>query len=233
VFNEITQLLEIQSIDQQLVEAAEHIKRLSRDRERLEEKVQEADRTFAQQEQDLKKLEHDSLMLNLQVDELDAHIREYQHRLDTGIISFKEMEDLRAKIASERKRMNQMEDDALQMMDQIGQDRDGIQQAGTALADRHTDLEAAIAGVDADIQRENERIATLKQNRETVTSELSEFLLSQYESLHRKFADPIVPISHTTCSGCKLKLSGSTVERVRGSLTIVTCEHCSRILYTE
>jgi len=233
VFNEITQLLEIQSIDQQLVEAAEHIKRLSRDRERLEEKVQEADRTFAQQEQDLKKLEHDSLMLNLQVDELDAHIREYQHRLDTGIISFKEMEDLRAKIASERKRMNQMEDDALQMMDQIGQDRDGIQQAGTALADRHTDLEAAIAGVDADIQRENERIATLKQNRETVTSELSEFLLSQYESLHRKFADPIVPISHTTCSGCKLKLSGSTVERVRGSLTIVTCEHCSRILYTD
>ena len=233
MFNEITQLLEIQSIDQQLVEAAEHIKRLSRDRERLEEKVQEADRTFAQQEQDLKKLEHDSLMLNLQVDELDAHIREYQHRLDTGIISFKEMEDLRAKIASERKRMNQMEDDALQMMDQIGQDRDGIQQAGTALADRHTDLEAAIAGVDADIQRENERIATLKQNRETVTSELSEFLLSQYESLHRKFADPIVPISHTTCSGCKLKLSGSTVERVRGSLTIVTCEHCSRILYTE
>jgi len=233
VFNEITQLLEIQSIDHQLVEAAEHIKRLSRDRDRLEEKVQEADRSFAQQEQDLKKLEHDSLMLNLQVDELDAHIREYQHRLDTGIISFKEMEDLRAKIASERKRMNQMEDDALQMMDQIGQDRDAVAEAKTALGERHAELEAAIGAVDADIQQESDQIEALNGQRKAVAGELSDFLLSQYESLHRKFADPIVPISHTTCSGCKLKLSGSTIERVRGSLTLVTCEHCSRILYTD
>jgi len=233
VFTEITQLLEIQSIDQQLVEAAEHIKRLKRDRERLEEKVQEADRTFAQKEQDLKQLEHDSLMLNLQVDELDANIREYQHRLDTGIISFKEMEDLRAKITSERKRINEMEDNALQMMDQIGRDRDAVLKAKTALGERHAELETAIAAVDADIQQENDQIESLHGQRDAVSGQLSDFLLSQYESLHRKFADPIVPISHTTCSGCKLKLSGSTIERVRGSLSIVTCEHCSRILYTD
>ncbi len=233
MFTEITQLLEIQSIDQQLVEAAEHIKRLNRDRERLEEKVQDADRAFAQKEQDLKQLEHDSLMLNLQVDELDANIRDYQHRLDTGIISFKEMEDLRAKITSERKRINEMEDDALQMMDQIGRDRDAAAAAKTALGERHVELETAIAGVDADIQQENDRIEALNGQRESVAGELSDFLLSQYESLHRKFEDPIVPISHTTCSGCKLKLSGSTIERVRGSLSIVTCEHCTRILYTD
>jgi uncharacterized protein len=233
VSNEIAQLLEIQCIDQRLVEASEHIKRLNRDRARLEEKVVEADQAFAAQQQDLKQLEHDSLMLNLHVDELDNNIRDYQHRLDTGIISFKEMEDLRAKIISERKRINQMEDDALQMMDRIASDKAAIDVAKTALSERHKELAAAIAEADAEIGRENDEIAALQEQRAALAGEMSEFLLSQYESLHRKFADPIVTINNMTCAGCKLKLSGSTIERARGSLSIVTCEHCSRILYTD
>ena len=231
--NEIAQLLELQAIDQHLTEASERIKRLQRDRVRFEDKVVEANQAFEQLKEDLKQLEHDSLMKNLEVDELDANIRKYKHRLDTGIISFKEMEDLRAKIISERNRINQMEDDALQMMDTIAQNKESLTVAETTLGERQAELRAAVAEIDAQLEQTNESILELQVQRKTLVDSMSEFLHSQYESLRKKFPNPIASINHTTCSGCKLKLSGSTIERTRGSLGIVTCEHCSRVLYTD
>ena len=231
--NEIEQLLELQSIDHHLTEASERIKRLQRERVRFEKKVVESKQSFANQQEDLKQLEHDSLMKNLEVDELDANIRKYQHRLDTGIISFKEMEDLRAKIISERNRISGMEDEALQIMDTITQSKEALAAAETALGERQSELQNLIAETDDRLRQTNESISELRDQRTALINSMSEFLHSQYESLYRKFPDPIVVVSHTTCSGCKLKLSGSTIERARGSLGIVTCEHCSRILYVE
>ena len=231
--NEIAQLLELQAIDQQITEASERIKRLQRDRSRSENKIVEANQAFADQKEALRQIEHNSLMQNLTVDELDANIRNYQHRLDTAIISFKEMEDLRAKIISEKKRISQMEDEALQMMDTIAEDKELLVDAEAALAERQTELTSGIAEIDGHLQEVKDAITELQTKRTTLTESMTEFLISQYKSLRRKFADPIVIINHTTCSGCKLKLSGSTIERVRGSLGLVACEHCSRILYVE
>ena len=231
--NEIAQLLELQSIDQRLTEAAERIKRLQRDRARLEGKVVEANQAFAQQKEELKQLEHDSLMRNLAVDELDASIRVYQHRLDTAIISFKEMEDLRIKIISEKTRIGEMEDAALQMMDTIGQDKNALVTAEAALRERQDELRSAIGEIDSALEQVEESIVDFRAQRTTLAESMTDFLVSQYKSLLKKFSDPIVVISHTTCTGCKLKLSGSTVERARGSLGLVACEHCSRLLYVE
>ena len=231
--NEITQLLELQTIDQQITEASERIKRLQRDCSRSEDKIVVANQAFADQKEALRQIEHNSLMQNLTVDELDANIRNYQHRLDTAIISFKEMEDLRAKIISEKKRISRMEDEALQMMDTIAEDKELLVDAEAALAERQTELTSGIAEIDGHLQEVEDAITELQTKRTTLTESMTEFLISQYKSLRRKFADPIVIINHTTCSGCKLKLSGSTIERVRGSLGLVACEHCSRILYVE
>lgn len=231
--NEIAQLLEFQSIDQRLTEASERIKRLQRDRTRFEDKIVAANQAFAQQKEDLKQLEHDSLMKNLEVDELDANIRAYQHRLDTDIISFKEMEDLHAKIISERNRSSEMEDVALHVMEAIVQDKDALAAAETVLEQRLVDLKVAIDEVDDHLKQVEDSISELRDQRALATDSMSEFLNSKYVSLRKKFPDPIVAISNTTCSGCKLKLSGSTIERTRGSLGIITCEHCSRILYVE
>ncbi len=231
--NEISQLLELQSIDQCLTESSEHMKRLQRERERFEAKIVEVNRAFVEQKDAQRKLEHDSLMKNLEVDEMDANIREYQHRLDTGIISFKEMEDLRAKIISEKKRINQLEDEALQTMDAVTAGKEALVSAEETLQARLAEINETIADIDGQLASERDATAQYEANRRDVIGGMSDFLSNQYEMLHRKFADPIVPVSHTTCAGCKLKLSGSTIERARGSIGIVNCEHCSRILYID
>ena len=116
---EITQLLELQSMDLKLTEFSFQIKRHATHRQAVEQKIADEQAVLARRKEQHAELEHESRMRNLDVDELDENIRGYQNRLDKGIISFKEMEDLRTKIASDRRRMEAMEDEALELMDRI------------------------------------------------------------------------------------------------------------------
>ena len=58
------------------------------------------------------------------------------------------------------------------------------------------------------------------------------YALAQYEGLRATFPNPVAAIDHGTCGGCKIRVSANTVERVRAGREIVTCEHCSRILFS-
>ena len=230
---ELTQLLELQTIDGQLHERSARIDRLGIQRKGIEDRIAAEEAELVKLRERLAQLEHDSRMRNLEVDELDANIRQYQERLDTGIISFKEMEDLRAKIVSERSRISTMEDQALILMDTIEETREAVAEASETCAAKLEQHRAQIDGIVSEIDSMRADIADLENQRATLCEAIPAYLIKQYDTLHARSGEPIAVVRNGTCSGCKLKLAGSTVERARGSLGIVTCEHCSRILYVE
>jgi predicted nucleic acid-binding Zn-ribbon protein len=233
VLAELTQLLELQTIDGQLHERSARIDRLGIQRKGIEERIASAEADVVRLREQLAQLEHDSRMRNLEVDELDANIRQYQERLDTGIISFKEMEDLRTKIESERGRISTMEDEALVLMDTIEETRAGVARAADACAAKVEEHRSQIGDIASEIDAIRAEIEELEQQRATLCEAIPAYLIKQYDTLRARSGEPIAVVRNGTCSGCKLKLAGSTVERARGSLGIVTCEHCSRILYVE
>jgi len=230
---EIKRLLELQAIDAELAELSFQVDQSNTQRKRIKEKMESERASVDTFRQRLAQLEHESRMKNLDVDELDEQIRQYQQRLDRGIISFKEMEDLRIKIGHERERINAMEDEALALMDRIEETNEGLAEAQAHLRIRESELRAQIEEIErqlVDIRRCQDELA---QERTRVSETIAPYLLAQYEALRTKLSGPLATIHHSTCSGCKLKVSGSTLERVRGGMGIVTCEHCSRILYLE
>ncbi|HDL86569.1 MAG TPA: hypothetical protein ENH11_09650 [Candidatus Acetothermia bacterium] len=170
-------------------------------------------------------------MMNLEVDKLDDQIREYQDQLDTGIISFKEMEALRMKISNQRIRIGEMEDEALHLMDEIEETTAQHAREVENLAAREVDLDSEMAKIDVHIEQLRRELDDWKEKRARIVAVLPRHTVQQYDHLHVKFDDPVVPIEKGTCSGCKLTVSGTTVERARDGMEIVTCENCSRILY--
>jgi len=233
VLAEIIQLLDLQTTDGRLRELSVQSDRLRVQQKQTEQRIAAEESNVDRLRERLSQLEHESRMKNLGVDELDMNIRRYQERLDKGIISFKEMEDLRVKIESERGRISGMEDEALVLMDTIEETGRALERA---IADCSTkveglrsqidDVAARIAGIQGQIDR-------LEEERAGLCDRIPDYLIKQYETLHKRSTEPIASIKNGTCSGCKLKLSGSTIERVRGGMGIVTCEHCSRILYVD
>ena len=228
---EIKQLLALQDVDGQIADVESRLARLQRERKRFDEQIEAARAAFAAVQADLAKMEHDSRMLNLEVDELDMQIRDYQKRLDEGIISFKEMENLRTKIELEHRRMNEQEDEALNLMDSIEAQTEAVVGANETLRTREAELEAQIAQCESDMETAKQDLQTLSVNRQTATEALPKHLQTQYETLRKEVAAPVAEIRGGVCGGCKLRVSGNTAERARGEMGIVTCEHCSRILY--
>jgi len=233
VLAEITLLLDLQATDVQLHEFSVQIDRLRAQRVQTEGRIAAEEADVDRLRERLAELEHESRMKNLAVDELDMNIRQYQERLDKGIISFKEMEDLRAKIDSERGRISAMEDDALVLMDTIEESRRTLERAVVDCTEKVKRLRSQIDDIASRIAETEQRANGLAEERTALCERVPAYLIKQYDTLRQRSSEPLAPIKNGTCSGCKLKLSGSTIERVRGGMGIVTCEHCSRILYVD
>jgi len=135
------------------------------------------------------------------------------------------------KIANQSTRMGEMEDEALQLMTEIEEMIVRHEQEMENLSAREADLAAEIAKIDTRIVQVRQDLTVWEEKRTQLVAALPPHTVQQYEHLHAKFDDPVVPIENGTCSGCKLTVSGTTVERARDSMEIVTCENCSRILY--
>jgi len=231
VLAEIKQLLELQGIDERIADVEARLARLKREQGRHVGQIEEERKTCKAVEQALSQMEHDSRMLNLGVDELDMQIREYQKRLDKGIISFKEMEDLRAKIEIERSRMSTQEDDALTLMDSIEAQRGAVLEAKALLQSREAELRGQIEECKSQEAQAQSDLEELESKRQATADSLPLHLRTQYETLRSEMAHPIAEVRGGVCGGCKLRVSGNTAARARGEMGVVTCEHCSRILY--
>jgi uncharacterized protein len=227
----VLQLLELQKADGQCGDLASRINGLEVQKQQLRDRFAQERSAVEKNTAHLEELEQNSRMMNLEVDKLDAQIRDYQHRLDTGIISFKEMESLRTKIINQRSRMEAMEDEALLLMNQI--EERVVEQARQKeqLTARETEIENEIAKLDEQIAGVESELASWKQKRQELVLEIPMHSVHQYEHLHGRFEDPVVPIINGVCGGCKLSVSGTTIERARDGMEIVTCENCSRIVY--
>ena len=229
--NEIEQLLSVQRADQALEEASSHVDRLRGHRQQLEARVAQEHARVSSFADRLRQLEVESHAKNLEVDNLDMNVRGYRKRLDEGIISFKEMEDLRAKIELERGRISRLEDEALERMEALETARADLAQARSELGGKEEALRVQIQDVDRQIEAAVAQVAQLAAQRQQLVAAAPPYLFAQYEGLRAKFPNPIAVLEHGTCGGCKLRVSGNTAERVRGGMGIVTCEHCSRVLY--
>lgn len=227
----IAVLLDIQASDAKQGDIVGQIRILEAKQRQSSARLKGEEEQIDEKRRQLRELEHASLMSNLKVDELDVQIREYQRSLNDDIISYKEMEALREKISRERMRINELEDGALEMMEEIETAKTALSDAERLLETHREEHRSLVAGLEASIAAQRRMLADEKQMRETLAGGVSSYVLEKYDMLRVGFADPVVEIADGTCTGCKLRISSSTIERVRGERDLVTCENCNRILY--
>ncbi len=166
-----------------------------------------------------------------EVDELDGRIRAYQKKLEEEIISYKEMEHLREQIRLLRVRMDALAEESLSLMEEAEADKNRLQEEEKEHLHR-------LARLDEEMARVQERVASLEEDRsqqheqrETLAQKIPPHLMEHYSRLLEQLPDPLAPVDGQNCGGCHLRLSETTLERVRAEREVVTCENCSRFLY--
>jgi predicted nucleic acid-binding Zn-ribbon protein len=145
----------------------------------------------------------------------------------------RELQAMQDEIAALKRRIGQLEDQELELMEQIeplDADLGKLAAERTGLDDRATALRAAIAEGEVAIEGE---LATVRAERAAAAASIAPDLLEQYDRMRPQLGGiAIARLVGGHCQGCHLALSAVEIDRIRKLPPDepATCEECGRLL---
>jgi hypothetical protein len=145
----------------------------------------------------------------------------------------RELQALQDEITSIKKRIGDLEDEQLEVMEatepvdaereELGRRREGLDaeavRSRAELAETEAEIDQALAGV--------------RERRSQAVAEVPEALVGEYQKLRGVFGGiGVARLVGSTCQGCHLQLSAVEIDRIKhlGPDELVHCEECGRLL---
>jgi predicted nucleic acid-binding Zn-ribbon protein len=228
------ELLRLQSIDTRLAQLAHRLGALPQAAPLAELAAQddavrrsraEAFGVLEDAKTELSRLESDVALV-------EARIARDGERL-THTSSMKDVSALEGELVSLRKRLSDLEDAELVVMERVEQATSAVaaiddERAAIAVAQQRLEAERDEAAAGLATEREH-----AERDRVAVSGGVPEALLALYEQRRvRGGGVGAALLQHRTCGGCTITLTGSDLEQVRRAAPddVVQCPECDRIL---
>ena len=229
-------LLDLQDVDLQLDQVAHKRKSLPEHRA-LTELVAEktvVDHDLVTADTEVSDLQREQKKADTDVEQVRQRKARNQQRIDSGQISSpKDLENLQHEIGSLDRRISDLEDAELEVMEKL-EAAEGIQAdlrtRAEAFAGRQTELETIR---DAALKELDEQRAELGDKRATIAAELPDALVTQYQRLREHNGGiGAAPLVGKRCMGCRMELAPSDLNRIKAAApdAVLRCEECGRIL---
>jgi uncharacterized protein len=230
------QLVELQEVDSR-IRQLEHRRADLPEQRALDENadmLQAIAAEYATTKENLEVAERKQKRLEEEINTVESRRKSEEGRMYSGLItSSKELEALRAEIASLRSRKSTLEDELLDVMERV-EELTGMVES---LKARHEELtgkadelkkarDEAATEIDAELA---ERKAERERGAAGVAPELLETYLDMRE---RKGGVAVAQLEGRTCSGCRIELTAIELEEVREHAAegIARCAQCNRLL---
>ncbi|MFC1911965.1 zinc ribbon domain-containing protein [Chloroflexota bacterium] len=166
-----------------------------------------------------------------EIDDLVSKLKSAEEQLYGGKINNpKELTSLQHEVDLLKARRDQIENGALEIMDQAELVEAGIAQAGEELKKLETEWGNQQQQLSADIEAMKSKIAELNQRRQAVASEIDAPTLEVYDKIRKQKGQAVARVEQGICHGCRISLPFSDLQQVKSG-NLVQCSSCGRILY--
>ncbi len=227
-------LLRLQEIDTRIAQLAHRLRALPQSAPLAELAAREdaVRRTRAEAVGVLEDARAELARIESDVQMVEARIARDGERL-THTSSVKDVTALEAELVSLRKRLSDLEDQELVVMEKVEGAEGAVaaiddERAGIAVEQQRLETERGEAAAVIETEREQ---AT--RDRGTVAGEVPEALLAFYEQRRERGAGVgAALLRQRTCGGCTITLTGNDLEQVRRAAPdeVLQCPECDRIL---
>jgi predicted nucleic acid-binding Zn-ribbon protein len=168
------------------------------------------------------------------VEQVKARLSRDRERLDTGVVTDpKQIQAIQHEIETLHKRISDLEDEELEVMERLEDAQRRLDQLTSDLADidqRTQDQTAARDGAAGDIaSRRNDAQA----ERDKLAAEIPADLLALYDRLRTQLGGVGVGALHQKrCGGCRLEVGAADLAGIAEAPSdeVLRCEECNRIL---
>jgi uncharacterized protein len=166
-------------------------------------------------------------------EELDRRLHMQEQRLYSGTVTNpKELYALQQEVLRLRAQQNRQEEVALEVLLATESLQETANNKAEAL--RQAEEKWAKGSAAGAIRRDQLELKRqeLQARREQFANNVDAELLKRYEALKRtKQGRAVSKVEQNSCQWCRVILTPSEVQRVRGSTELQTCSNCGRILY--
>ena len=232
--SEFKNLLLLHSRDRRSKSLDNELQNLPKTMEKLDQSIFVEKESIAIATSELRTLETRNKTLDGEITSLGEQIiRQKNKQLE--VKKNEEYQALENEIATLASRINEKEDEQIEILIKIDDARNTAKIAEEKITLRVTDLEKQRIELD---ERENE----LKQSIAELTREISESrqeveiqMLEVYDRTKKILTKPpyIAPIEDQKCSGCNLRVSNDVISSVLVEQKLTQCDQCGRIVYVD
>lgn len=225
----LTQLLELQRVDDELVALQTEYDGLPGHRERIDAERSAGEEQLAAAKQALQDAE---VLLR----EAEAAMQDQEallQRLEGQQHQVKSNEAYTAllhEMAQARESISECETQILERMDAIEQARGQLADVEKQVAETRSRLDAERRAIDARDAECKSEIERLRARRAEVGPGIGPELLNHYERISNRRRPAVILVEEERCGGCRVGIPPQTFIEIIRSETIVTCGNCSRIL---
>jgi len=154
-------------------------------------------------------------------------------RMDQGLITNpKDLERMTHELTSLERRISDLEDAELEVMERLEDAQKELDAATEALAAATEQRAAAVESLEKKTSAINEELASAAAARSTTVLDMPEDLMKLYEHIRTQKGVGAAELRARQCQGCQLTVNASELSVIAkaSSDEVVRCEECSRIL---
>jgi predicted nucleic acid-binding Zn-ribbon protein len=183
------------------------------------------------EQEKLQQLEHQQRDIEAEITDINAKQVAVGQSLYSGRIKNpKELSNLQQEVDVLKARSGQLEDKALDIMEQIERLAAGVARAGDELAKLEEQWQMEQRRLSQEKEELEAGLIGLKEKRQELLPGIDAAMISFYRQLAGQKGQAVAKVVQGTCRGCGISQSAAWLQRARGG-DVVRCTSCGRILF--
>lgn len=230
--NEIERLYKLQELDLRIADLENELAGLEA---KLEDDstLAEASRRVAVLEGHADQLAARRRTIGRTLEVLQDRLEQIQSRLYGGAVtSVKEMDAAEEERAATERSIAESEDLLLEAMVTAEEIDETLAKGRQIVENLESQRRADVSALTARVEDARGKLRALSPQRSEITAEIPPPILHRYETLRAsKGGTAVARVERGLCSGCRMALSTSELQRVRSAADPMSCGSCRRLLY--
>lgn len=224
------QLYQLQEVDLEIESSEQALQQIAGQLGESEAVV-EAQNKLALESQHLEELKRQQHSLEWEIDDLTGKLAAAERELYSGKISNpKELANLQHEVDGLKTRRNELEDKALEVMDQVELTAKSVAAKSNELKALKTEWHSQQQRLSADMEQLKTVLSELKSERQLLSAKIDPQTVEFYQQLKKQKRQAVVKVVQGICRGCRISLPSIELQRARGG-SLVHCSSCGRILF--
>jgi len=224
------ELYQLQEVDLELESNEQSLSRITAQLGESQAVVETRSKLVLEQQR-LEELSRQQHSVEWEIDDLTNKLTTTEEELYSGRIrNPKELANLQHEIDGLKARRDQLEDRALEIMDQVELATRGVATLNSDLKALETEWQSQQQQLSAQLEQLKTILSDLEHKRQLLAAEIDPQAVEVYQELKKRKGTGVAKVEQGICRGCRISLPITELQQTRSG-DLVRCSSCGRILF--